>query len=233
MVGPNGAGKSTLLKCIDGILKCRKGTISLNGKPIKEMNRKEIAGHMAYVPQNTSFIFPFTVIDMVLQGRYPHSNGQRRKRDVEKAVKALRYTGTMNLALRHFDSISGGQQQKVIIARAIAQEAEILLLDEPTSNLDIMHQLEVMELLRYLVKKDRLSAIVSMHDLNLTSRYADTVLLLEKGKIVAAGDPVSVLTPEKIASVYNVEVVVESIRNKPNIVPLKTLSTRSYRREDG
>jgi iron complex transport system ATP-binding protein len=226
LVGPNGAGKSTLLKCINGLLRYQKGIITLNGKSIKKMHRKEIAQYMAYVPQNTLFVFPFTAIDMVLQGRYPYSNGHRRKQDIEKAVKALRHTGAEDLAMRNFDSLSGGQQQKVIIARAIAQEAEILLLDEPTSSLDIMHQLEVMELLRYMVSKDNLSAIISMHDLNLASRYADKVIMLEKGKIVAAGWPESVLTPENIASVYNVEAAVESIKNRPHIIPLKTLSKR-------
>ncbi len=181
---------------------------------------------MGYVPQSTSFVFPFTVMDMVLQGRYPYSNGHQKKQDIEKAVKALQYTGTEDLAMRSFGSISGGQQQKVIIARAIAQEAGILLLDEPTSSLDIMHQLEVMELLRYMVNKDNLSVIISMHDLNLTSRYADKVIMLEKGKIVAAGEPVSVLTPDNIASVYNVEAAVEHIKNRPHIIPLKTLSNR-------
>ena len=228
LIGPNGAGKSTLLKCINGLLRCRKGTIHLNGKQINRMHRKEIAQYMAYVPQNTSFVFPFTVIDMVLQGRYPYSNGHRKNQDIEKAVKALQYTGAEDLAMRSYDSISGGQQQKVIIARAIAQEAGILLLDEPTSSLDIMHQLEVMELLRHMVKKDNLSAIISMHDLNLTSRYADKVIMLEKGKIVAAGDPVSVLTPDNIASVYNVEAAVEHIKNRLHIIPLKTLSNRLY-----
>lgn len=230
LVGPNGAGKSTLLKCINGLLRYQKGSIDLNGKPIKGMHRKEIARYLAYVPQSNSYIFPFTVFDMVLQGRYPHGNRHQRKQDLEKTVEALWRTGTEDLAMRNLGSISGGQQQKVIIAKAIAQEAEVLLLDEPTSNLDIMHQLEIMELLRDMVNENNMSAIISMHDLNLASRYADEVIMLEQGKIVAAGDPVSVLTPENIASVYNVEVAVEIIQNRLHIVPLKSLSNHSCRR---
>jgi iron complex transport system ATP-binding protein len=233
VIGPNGTGKTTLLKCIDGLLKHQKGSIFLDGKPVKGMHRKEIAKCIGYVPQTASTIFPFTVFDMVLLGRYPHGNRQRGKRNLEKAFKALRLLGIEDLAMRKFSEISGGQQQKVTIARAIAQEAEILLLDEPTSNLDIMHQLEVMELLKHLVKRNEMSAIISMHDLNLTSRYADKVIMLDQGKIVAAGDPFSVLTPENIASVYHVEVVVKRVQQKPHIVPLRPLSNYSCRRLEG
>ncbi|BBO81847.1 ABC transporter ATP-binding protein [Desulfosarcina ovata] len=225
LLGPNGAGKSTLLKCIDGLLRPQKGCIELNGKPIHGLRRKTIARLMAYVPQTTGEIFPFKVIDMVFLGRYPHGNGHTGNKDLEKAFKALAWMGIEDLAMKDFGAISGGQQQKATIARAIAQEAEVLLLDEPTSNLDIRHQLEVMDLLRYLVKTNSLSAIITMHDLNLAARYADKVIMLENGKIVAAGDPVTALTPKTIASVYRVAVEVGSIRNKPHIIPLKPLTS--------
>ena len=227
MLGPNGAGKSTLLKCIDGLLRPRKGGIEIGGQAIEGLQRKEIARLMAYVPQATGELFPFKVIDMVLLGRYPHGNGHIGNRDLEKGFKALGRMGIEDLAMKDFGAISGGQQQKVTIARVIAQEADVLLLDEPTSNLDIRHQLEFMELLRQLVKANTLSAIISMHDLNLAARYADKVIMLENGKIVAEGDPMTALTPETIASVYRVAVEVGCVQNKPHIIPLKPLSNHS------
>ena len=232
LIGPNGAGKSTLLKCIDGLLQYQKGSIELNGKEIKKMHRKQIARQMAYVPQTVSNIFPFKVFDMVLQGRYPHANGRRRKQDLDKAFEALCLMGAQDLAMKNFGEISGGQQQKATIARAIAQEAKVLLLDEPTSNLDIRRQLEVMELLRRLVDKNGMSAIISMHDLNLTSRYADKVVMMDQGSVVAAGEPLAVLTTENIAAVYHVEVAVMNVQDRPYIVPLKPLSDRSPQNPD-
>jgi iron complex transport system ATP-binding protein len=161
---------------------------------------------------------------MVLLGRYPYLNGHIGNRDLEKAFKALGLMGIEDLAMKDFRAISGGQHQKATIARAIAQEAEVLLLDEPTSNLDIRHQLEVMDLLQRLVKTNTLSAIITMHDLNLAARYADTVIVLDRGRIVASGDPSTALVPETIASVYRVVVEVGSVRNKPHIIPLEALS---------
>ena len=220
MLGPNGAGKSTLLKCIDGLLRPQKGRIELGGRVIDGLDRKEIARLMAYVPQAAGELFPFKVIDMVLMGRYPHRNGHICNRDIEKAFKALVLMGIQDLAMKDFGSISGGQQQRVTIARAIAQEAEVLLLDEPTSNLDIRHQLEVMDLLQHLVKTNTLSAIITMHDLNLAARYADTVIVLDQGRIFASGGPSTALTPETIASVYGVAVEVGIVLDRPHIIPL-------------
>ncbi|GAB6905089.1 conserved hypothetical protein [Desulfosarcina cetonica] len=223
LLGPNGAGKSTLLKCIDGLLRPQKGSIELGGRPIRGLGRKAIAKRMAYVPQTSGEIFPFNVIDMVLLGRYPHGNGHTGKKDLEKAFKALERMGVQDLAMKDFGAINGGQQQRVTLARAIAQEAEVFLLDEPTSNLDIRHQLEVMDLLRHLVKTNALSAIISMHDLNLAARYADTVIVLDQGRIAASGDPAIALTAETIASVYGVAVEVGRVQDKPHVIPLKAL----------
>jgi iron complex transport system ATP-binding protein len=227
IVGPNGAGKSTLIKCIDGLLKFQKGSIFLDDKNIKKMGRAEIAKYIGYVPQTSKHLFPFTVFDMVLLGRRPHLNWRNSRGDILNALKALRLLNIEDLAMRNFNEISGGQQQKVIIARALAQEAEVLLLDEPTSNLDILHQLEVMELIKRLVSDIGVSAIISVHDLNLASTYSDKVIMLKRGKIVAAGDPFSVLTNENIASVYSVEVAVKNERGRPYIVPLRPLQDSS------
>ena len=224
VIGPNGAGKSTLLRCINGLLKLRKGAVYLNGKTIGTMKKKEIAGYIGYVPQRISTLFPFTVFDMVLLGRYPHRKLNCGRQDLQKALTALTLLGIENLAMKNFTEISGGQQQKVTIARALVQEARILLLDEPTSNLDVLHQLEVMELLTNLVKKNEMSAVLSMHDLNLTARYADRVLLLNQGRVIAEGRPVSVLTPENISSVYQIDVEVRNFHGRPHIIPLRPLS---------
>ncbi|RLG25115.1 ABC transporter ATP-binding protein, partial [Methanosarcinales archaeon] len=141
IVGPNGAGKSTLLRCIDRILKPQRGSILLDGQEIKEMSRMEIARRMGYVPQTSTRVFPATVFDTVLMGRRPHLGWRSNEQDVEKVLEVLKLLDIVEFALRDFNEISGGQQQKVLIARALAQEADVLLLDEPTSNLDIRHQL--------------------------------------------------------------------------------------------
>lgn len=186
------------------------------------MSKLEMASQLGYVPQKSSALFPLSVFDMVLLGRHPHRN--RGNQNYQKTLDALQLLGIEDLAMKNFNEISGGQQQKVSIARAIAQEAGILLLDEPTSNLDILHQLEVMALLRQTVDQNETAAIITMHDLNLTARYADKVILLNRGKIVDAGRPVSVLTPENIASVYGVEARVVDVAGTPCIVPLSPLS---------
>ncbi len=223
IVGPNGTGKSTLLRCMNGLMRPDKGDIFLGNENLGTMKRLQIAQNLGYVPQSFETVFPLKVLDMVLLGRQPHVAWKRTRQDLEKAYAALYLTGIENLAMRSFSEISGGQQQKVIIARALAQEARILLLDEPTSNLDIMHQLEVMELIKDLVSAMALAAVVSVHDLNLAARYSDRVLMLHQGRIVAAGDPMSVFTRDNIAVVYHVEARVDRVDGRPHIIPLKPL----------
>lgn len=221
IVGPNGVGKSTLIRCIDRILKPQKGSMLLDGREIKEMSMTEIARHMGYVPQSSSGVFPVTVFDMILMGRRPHLGWRSSVADIEKVVEVLKLMEIEDLALHDFNELSGGQQQKVLIARALAQEPEVLLLDEPTSNLDIRHQLEVMETLKKLVMEDGISAIMAVHDLNLASRYADKVIMMNAGSIFSAGDPASVLTPGNIRSVYGVEAVVKNYGGRPYIMPIR------------
>lgn len=223
IIGPNGTGKSTLIKCLDGLLNPQRGSVCLDDKDIKNMKRVEIAKYVGYVPQSSTSTFGIKVLDMVLLGRSPHISWRSSENDKSKALKALQLLGIENLAMKNFNEMSGGQQQKVTIARAIAQEADILLLDEPTSSLDIKHQLEVMELMKRLVKEKGISAIISVHDLNLASRYCDKVIMMNKGKIIAAGKPVSVLTAKNIADVYGVEAMVKVENGRPYIVPLKSL----------
>ncbi|RJS78716.1 ABC transporter ATP-binding protein [Methanophagales archaeon] len=221
IVGPNGAGKSTLLRCIDRILKPQRGSILLDGQEIKEMSRMEIARRMGYVPQTSHRVFPATVFDTVLMGRRPHLGWRSNEEDVEKVLEVLKLLEIVEFALRDFNEISGGQQQKVLIARALAQEADVLLLDEPTSNLDIRHQLEAMDIIKKLVKEKGISAIMAIHDLNLGSRYSDRVIMLNGGTIIDAGNPASVLTPENIKRVYGVEAAVRNESGRPYIVPIR------------
>ena len=221
IVGPNGAGKSTLIRCIDRILTPRGGTILLDENDISNMTRMEIAKRMGYVPQTTTRVFPATVFDTVLMGRRPHLGWKSSDADVDKVLEILELLGIMEFAMRDFNEISGGQQQKVLIARALAQEADILLLDEPTSNLDIRHQLEVMEIMTNIVHRKKISAVMAIHDLNLAARYTTRILMLNGGRIFAAGDPESVLTAENIRRAYGVEALVKSDGERPYIIPVR------------
>ncbi|OPY55155.1 MAG: Cobalamin import ATP-binding protein BtuD [Methanosaeta sp. PtaU1.Bin112] len=224
LVGPNGAGKSTLIKCIDRILKPRKGTVFLDGKQAAMLTSKDFSKMMGYVPQSTHEVFPYTVFDVVLMGRRPHIGWRVNANDVKIVAKTLKFLGIEDFASRYFDELSGGEKQKIAMARAIVQEPEFLLLDEPTSNLDIRHQLEVMNIVKKLVLQRRISAVMAMHDLNLASRFSDIVVMLKDRGIYTMGDPVSVLTPENIEKVYGVKSEVKNGHmDRPYIMPLEPI----------
>lgn len=221
IVGPNGSGKSTLLRCINRILKTKQNTVLIDGKDTSKLNLKELSKIMGYVPQISTSIFPFTVFDVVLMGRKPYIHWSLSERDYEIVAETLDFLGIGELAMRHFNELSGGEQQKVIIARALAQEPQILLLDEPTSSLDIKHQLEILCTLKSLAQTKHCSVIMAMHDLNLASRFSDRMLMLKKGCIFAVGAPDAVLTEENIEAVYGVKArVTNSILNRPQVTPL-------------
>ena len=223
IVGKNGSGKSTLMKCMNRILKYQGGNISMQREEVRTMRRIDIAKKMAYHPQKTFFNFPVTVFDTVLMGRYPHIAWDGDKEGEEWVWDVLRMMGLESLALRDYNELSGGQQQKVIIARALAQEAKIFLLDEPTSDLDIRYQLEVMELVRKLVREKNVAAIVAIHDLNLAARYCDRIVMLHNGIIFSAGTPIEVFTPENIAAVYGVDASIHESEGVPHIIPRKPI----------
>jgi iron complex transport system ATP-binding protein len=224
LVGPNGAGKSTLIKCIDRILKPRKGTVFLDGKQAAMLTSKDFSKMMGYVPQSTHEVFPYTVFDVVLMGRRPHIGWRVNANDVKIVAKTPKFLGVEDFASRYFDELSGGEKQKIAMARAIVQEPEFLLLDEPTSNLDIRHQLEVMNIVKKLVLQRRISAVMAMHDLNLASRFSDIVVMLKDRGIYTMGDPVSVLTPENIEKVYGVKSEVKNGHmDRPYIMPLEPI----------
>ncbi|PVX24429.1 MAG: ABC transporter ATP-binding protein [Candidatus Bathyarchaeum sp.] len=227
IVGPNGSGKSTLLKCMNRVLKPTQNTILIDGKDVTTIGLKDLAKLMGYVPQNSKNIFPFTVFDVVLMGRRPYIQWSLGHKDKEIVAQILEYLGIGDLGMRYFNELSGGEQQKVIIARALAQQPEIMLLDEPTSSLDIRHQLEILCILRTLAKSNHCSVIISIHDLNLASRFSDRLLLLKNGSIFAVGTPDLVMTEENIESVYGIKSkVTKSVVGLPQVTPLES-ETRS------
>ena len=223
LVGPNGSGKTTLIKCIDRILK-PKGSILLDGQEIERMSRQDVARKIGYVPQSSSSLLATTVFDTVLMGRRPHIGWKVGEADLEKVAEVLEKLKLDDLAMRDFSQLSGGQKQKVLIARALAQEPAVLLLDEPTSNLDMLHQLEVMETVSTLVKEKKISAVMAIHDLNLASRFSDKLVMLKKGKIYAAGGPKALLNEYNIGNVYGIEAMILNALGRPYIVTIRSSS---------
>ncbi len=224
LVGPNGSGKTTMIKCIDRILK-PKGSILLNGgRDLQSLSRQEVAKYIGYVPQSTTSVLTSTVFDTILMGRKPHMGWRVQDEDIDKVVDIMKLLHVEEFALKDFSELSGGQKQRVLIARALAQEPEVLLLDEPTSNLDVKHQLEALDTVTSIVKKTGISAVMAIHDLNLAARYSDNLVMLKKGKVHDIGDPLSLLTKENIRSIFGVEAVVMTDLDRPYVVPIKSLS---------
>jgi len=207
VVGPNGSGKTTLLRCINGVLAPRNGTVAVDEQCIYSLTRREVAREIAVVPQHSPTVIPFTVLEVVLMGRESHLGrfSRETEEDLLIAKKAMLATGVLPLAERRADELSGGELQRVIIARALAQEPRILLLDEPTLHLDINHQLEVLQLIRDVTRENDLITVLVSHDLNAVARYSDRLVVLKHGKIVAAGTPQQTLSTELIKEVYHVE----------------------------
>ena len=221
VVGPNGAGKTTLLRCIAGIAKPEKGSIRIDERDIFGMKRTELARRIGYVPQSAPSKFPVTVFETILMGRRPYISWRPSAYDLEVVADLLRSMCLVDIALRYFDQLSGGQKQKVLLARAFAQETDYLLLDEPTGTLDLRHQMEVMEMISSMAKERGVAAILAMHDLNLTSRFADAVLMLNNGKMFCTGEPHQVMTSENIMSVYGVETEINTSNGCPYILPIR------------
>ncbi|GIW39477.1 MAG: histidinol-phosphatase [Candidatus Binatia bacterium] len=207
LVGPNGAGKSTLLRIFSGLLAPQRGEVRLFGRPLGHYGRRELAREVAFVEQAPGVEFPFTVAEVVLMARAPHL-GRRffeNRRDLRAAEEALRLVGLLSLADRPVHELSGGERQRVFLARALAQETPVLLLDEPTTFLDVRHQLELYEVLRRLAADGR-TIVVALHDLQLASACSTKMALLSGGHLVAAGSPDEVLTRENLRAAYGVGV---------------------------
>ena len=205
LIGPNGAGKSTLLRTLSGVLRHQQGAVWLEGSDLGAMPARDVAAMLALVPQIAPFTQGFTAFELVLMGRYPHLGrfSVEGQADDRIARDAMLLTETDHFAPRTLDTLSGGERQRVFLARALAQQPRVLLLDEPTSNLDILHQLTILGLVRQLVDNG-LTAIAAIHDLNLAARYCDRLVLLSNGGVVTEGAPEDVLTPETIESAFGV-----------------------------
>lgn len=221
VLGVNGAGKSTLLKCLNKILRPRKGCVLLDGKDLLQMKGEEVAKRLGYVPQKYAEE-SLTVFDTVLLGRKPYIRWAAAESDFQVVEKVLKLMHLEEFALRPVNELSGGETQKVVIARALAQEPEVLLLDEPISNLDLKNQLEVMGLITRTVKGQGLSAILSIHDLNIALRFADRFLFLKHGRVHTFADR-SAVTPEVIYEVYGVRVILREVQGYPVMIALDGL----------
>jgi iron complex transport system ATP-binding protein len=224
LVGPNGSGKSTLIRCISSILKPHEGRILIENKDVNLFHTRELARLIGYVPQGMQQIFPVNVLDFILMGRRPHASWRSSTKDLDKIFEVMQLMGLEDLCMRDCSELSGGQQQKVMIARALAQDPGILLLDEPTSALDICHQLEVMEILLDLVRSKNIIVVIAIHDLNIASRYSDGVIMLKEGAIFDSGSPEYVLNEVNIASVYGVFAgICKDFEDKPSIIPIRRI----------
>ena len=223
LIGPNGAGKSTLIKAASGILPGYGGNIHINGDEIQDLTTMQRARSIAVVPQAVSLPPAFNVWETVQMGRTPYLNflGQTSSSDDTIVRDALARVDALDFVDRRVGELSGGEQQRILLARALAQSTPILLLDEPTAHLDMQYQVALMQTISRLAHEDNLAVMIALHDLNLASRYADLIALLVDGRMDAVGDPREVLTPERISKAYNlpVEVIQHPFHQVPLILP--------------
>jgi iron complex transport system ATP-binding protein len=221
VIGPNGAGKSTLTRALTRVLRPSKGSIRYDGKDIYAISLNEAARSIAVVPQDTLIVFEFLVWDIVMMGRIPYINKFKKvtERDLEVIERCLNLTNTKGLSARFINELSAGERQRVIIAKALAQEPGLLVLDEPTSHLDISHQIEIFDLIKKLSRDEALTVIAVLHDLNLAAEYCDRIILMNEGQIFAQGAPKEVLNYKTIEKVYKTVVVVgeNPISKKPYV----------------
>ena len=232
IVGPNGSGKTSLLKLLAKITPMQQGSITLFGKPLCGMRQEVVARSVAFVPQDTYQTFPFSVAETVLMGRFPHHHrsmwdlgfGWDTQEDQVIAQEAMSTLDVWHLSERSVTGLSGGERQRVVIARALAQNPKVLLLDEPTSFLDLQHQIEICTVLHRLKNERQLTIVLVSHDLNLASQYCDRILLLDQGRVFCLGAPDEVIQPEILKTVYRCQVLVD--RHPVSGLPRVTLPGR-------
>lgn len=218
ILGTNGVGKTTLLKCINRILKPCEGVVLVENEEVCKLSRLDLAKRIGYVSQRQETPC-YTVFDAVLLGRKPYIKWDVSDQDLEVTNQVLELLDLTDYSMRYLDELSGGELQKVVIARALAQEPDVLLFDEPTSSLDLKNQLEVLKIIQKVVKNKQVSAIVTMHDLNLAIRFAEKFLMLKDGEIFAAGG-LEVITAANVESVYSIPVSVEQFGSVPVVLPI-------------
>lgn len=212
IIGQNGCGKTTLLKCINTTLSCTKGIVSIDDQDVNSLTKKEIARAMGFVMQTTNTTFPFTVYETVQMGRYSRKktfDADDDNNDVRVIYEAMRDTGILKFVDRDIDELSGGERRRVMIARALVQEPDILLLDEPTLHLDINHQFDLMDLIRDLSRNRGLLVVIVTHDLIFAARYCDRIIAIENGLIAAAGTAREVITPDNMRKLFEINVEIQ------------------------
>jgi iron complex transport system ATP-binding protein len=223
ILGPNGSGKTTLLRLLSGSLHPDSGSVLLFGEDLRLLAPRRRAQQLGVVPQESRILFPFTALELVLMGRFPHLGilGMESPSEIEKGLRCLDEVGMLPCSGSPIQSLSSGERQRVLIARALAQEPRVLLLDEPTAFLDLKHRLRIYEILARLNRERHLTILTISHDLNLAARHCRRLWLLKEGKLLAAGSPGEVLTPELIEMAYETEVVVgrDPRSHSPWIIP--------------
>lgn len=224
ILGPNGTGKTTFIKCINNIHKPNEGRILYDGNNIMNLSQLNIAKIIAYVPQYTNNFFPMNVIDTVMMGRMPYVKKNYSDEDKEIVFSIIKKMNLEKFAFRNIKEMSGGERQRVFIARAMAQQPKIIILDEPTSSLDLYNQLFILHTITKLAKENNITIIMTIHDLNLASMFCDNILMLKDAHIFAHGKPESILTAEKIYEMYKVRTEITTPENYKHIRLLKDLS---------
>lgn len=234
IVGPNGAGKSTLLRTLNGAIIPASGEVLLDGKAINSYARRAVGRRIAVVAQEAELRFPVTVMEFVLGGRFAWSDagawGWEAEKDLAITQEVLRETELENFSARLMNELSGGERQRAVLARALATESQFLLLDEPTANLDLSHQAILLQLVRARCDRRGAAAVVVTHDINLAAEFAERVLLLQHGRVLAAGAPEEVLTPELLEKVFAIQVLVDAhpITGAPRVTPVHKERARSH-----
>lgn len=220
LLGPNGSGKTTLLDCINGLNKPRGGEITISQKSIHNMDRKELAKKMSRVPQQTNIVFPFRVIELVVMGKAPYLENWESpgKQDYKNAAELLDNLGIGSLAGQPFNKISGGEKQMALIARAIFQNAEIMLLDEPTAHLDYKNQFIILDLITKIAKENNLTVIITLHDPNLAMHCCDEIVMLKKGEIISWGKTSEVLKANLLSQMYDMDISVDFTGNGTQVI---------------
>ncbi len=227
LLGPNGCGKTSLLKLLAGIVRPHRGRVTLDGRPLRDLPRRDIARRIAVVPQETHPAFDYTVLEMVLMGRHPHLGAFQLEGpdDVTVAQEALAATGTARMANRAYMTLSGGETQRVVIARALAQQPQILLLDEPTASLDLGYQLEIQALLTTLNRDRGVTMVLATHDLNLAASICHRLVMMRSGSVIAQGLTRDVLEPANIRELYGVhaDVSMHPAAGHLTVVPVRRI----------
>ncbi|MBI3757975.1 MAG: heme ABC transporter ATP-binding protein [Deltaproteobacteria bacterium] len=236
LLGPNGSGKSTIVRLLSGVLSPGRGIVRFAGQDVASYRRDELARRIAVVPQETQVGLPFSVLEVVLMGRFPHYRkfGFESAADIALAYRVMELADVKQLAERAIHELSGGERQRVMLARALAQTPQLLLLDEPTAFLDIKHQVGVYDLVRTLSRREGLSIVAILHDLNLAALYCDRIALLKAGRLFCCGTPEEVLTYANVKAVYETEVYIglNDLTGKVHILPLDAETRRRLGERD-